>query len=239
MKKISFKNRTGHDAKFFAALLFLSIALCFNGPVVFSQEGASQFLEIAGVVEIREPGGAEWKPAEVGMIINSGAIISTGFKGAAVIAIGNSTLSIRPLTRLSLEEIVQRGNDEEVKLFLHAGRVRAEVAPPSGGSTDFSVRSPSVTASVRGTAFEFDTLSVSVENGRVHYSGINGQSMNVERGERSYIDESDKRIVPPFETATALLTPALPQLNSTGASALPPAFSLFTIVNLGVGWEWP
>jgi hypothetical protein len=114
----------------------------------------------------------------------------------------------------------------------------AVISPPAGSKTDFTIHSPSATASVRGTAFEFDTLELTVENGRVQYSGTNGQTMYVDQGEWSYVDETN-RVVPPFETAASLLTPALPELNNTGSGSSSPLVIPLSIGDMGVGIEWP
>jgi hypothetical protein len=192
--------------------------LCAGGWSLVAQTGQGRFLEITGTVEVKK-GNAAWSPAKAGMEISGNTVISTGFKSMAVISLGNSTLTIRPLTKLTLEEILQKENNEEVSLYLDTGRVRAEVSPPPGGRTDFSVRSASVTASVRGTAFEFDTRNIQVDNGRVLYSGTNGQKVYVDGNERSYVDESQNRVVTPFAAASAALAPAIPELSATSSSA--------------------
>jgi hypothetical protein len=231
-----------------AALVFLVIIFLINSKGVFSQDTAGQarFLTVTGTVEIQEQGSSRWTPASEGDLVKTGTIISTGFKSSAALSLGNSSLTIRPLTRLSLEEIVRMENTEKVSLNLRTGRVRAEVTPPAGGKTDFSIHTPSATASVRGTIFEFDTLELSVENGRVQYSGINGQTIYVDQGEWTYVDVTENRVVPPFETATSLLTPVLPELSNTSSgnnsggktSSSSPVLPVLT-GDMGVGVEWP
>jgi hypothetical protein len=81
------------------------------------------------------------------------------------------------------------------------------------------VRSPIATASARGTSFEFDTRRLYVTNGRVLLEGGNGQIAYVDEGQRSYLDESEQRVIPLFETEAALLTPALSELINTGSNA--------------------
>jgi hypothetical protein len=212
--------------------------LILAGGCLFAQN--ARFIDLTGTVEVKTGTSAAWIPARPGMEIKKDTLVSTGFKSTARISLGNSTLTIRPLTRLTLAELVQRGNDENVALYLETGRVRAEVSPPSGGRTDFTVRSPSVTASVRGTAFEFDTRRIQVENGRVLFAGPNGQAVYVDGGEQSYVDETQRRVVPPLEAEIAALTPDLPGLsdtgNDTGASA--PVISQ-PVLNVGAEFAWP
>jgi hypothetical protein len=70
---------------------------------------------------------------------------------------------------------------------------------------------------VRGTSFEFDTRHLYVNDGRVLLEGGNGQTVYVDAGQRSYVDESEQRVIPPFEAEAALLTPTLAELTNTGS----------------------
>ena len=63
--------------------------------------------EITGKVEIQVPGGV-WTRAAVGMTVSRGTTISTGFGSRALVDLGNSVLNVQPLTRLRLEELLQR-----------------------------------------------------------------------------------------------------------------------------------
>jgi hypothetical protein len=127
-------------------------------------------------------------------------------------------ITVRPLTRLTLEEIAGTQGAEEAGVYLQAGRVRAEVTRPSGGTIDFSVRSPSVTASVRGTVFEFDTVNLSVGEGRVQYAGTTGSLAAVRAGERSTVDERNYTVTVPREETVIRLTPDLPPGSEAGGS---------------------
>jgi hypothetical protein len=185
---------------------------------ISAQERQAVILGAQGTVEIQDEGLPEWRAVTPGDTLGKNAVISTGFKSNALVSLGDSRLSILPLTRLTLEELVQRDAAEEAGLYLRTGRVRADVRPPAGSRTDFTVRPPIATASVRGTDFEFDTRHLYVDNGRVLLEGSNGQMVYVEGGQRSYIDESEQRVIPPFEAEAALLTPTLSELTNTGSN---------------------
>jgi hypothetical protein len=204
--------------EFFALLLILSAS--WN---IFAQNMEARFLEITGTVEIRAENSPDWQRAEPGGLIERNTVISTGFKSSAVISLGSSRLDIRPLTMLTLEELTRRDDTEETSLYLRSGRIRAVVTPPTGQGVDFTVGSPVVTASVRGTSFEFDGRHLRVEDGRVLLTGLSGQKVYVAGIQRSYADESNQnRIVPPFEAEAALLRPVIPEINNTGSGTEPP-----------------
>jgi hypothetical protein len=66
--------------------------------------------EFSGNVEVKAGGRVDWVPAAPGMEIGMDTVISTGFKSTARISLGNSILTIRHLTRLTVAELAQRGN---------------------------------------------------------------------------------------------------------------------------------
>jgi hypothetical protein len=195
--------------------------------------------ELNGTVEIKAPGSTAWVNAAEGDRIEKNTLVSTGFKSTAVLVLGDSLIRVRPLTRLSLEEIVKNQSGEQVSLYLQTGRVRAEVKPPAGGKTDFTVRSPTATASVRGTSFEFDTEKLRVDEGRVIYSLDNGRGVPVAAGGISYVDEANKTIVSPFEAAVELLTPAPPPGSGAGGPAGDNAPAVSPLGSgVGIIFEW-
>jgi len=152
-------------------------------------------VEVAGKVEFQAPGKA-WKPAKVGDVIAQGSMVSTGFKSTTVLKIGAATITVKPITRLSLEQIVQNEAGSQTQLFLLAGRVKAEVQPQAGQTTDFQVKSPTATASVRGTGFEFDGVNLVVEHGSVRLMTPGGQFRFVGAGEFSTVTRSGEAASP-------------------------------------------
>jgi hypothetical protein len=183
-------------------MLFLMVAALLGAQTAVIRE-------IRGTVEIKAPG-AEWKAAEVGQTLDRAALVSTGFRSTALIEIGNSTVTVRPLTRLSLEKITAKQDEEQVTLDLRTGRVRANVKPPVGGKTDFSIRSPSVTASVRGTVFDFDGTRLAVEEGRVHLGGESVTGVYVGKGHAAAAAPEIGKTVTVIKRVKEELAPALP-----------------------------
>lgn len=143
-------------------------------------------VEIAGKVEYQLPGKG-WKPAKVGDSLPKGTIVSTGFKSTVLLKVGPSTVTVKPITRLSLEEILQSESGTQTQLFLMAGRVKAEVTPQAGSPVEFQVKSPTATASVRGTGFEFDGTNLLVAHGSVQLRTPHGMTRYVRSGEFSYV----------------------------------------------------
>ncbi|MCL2127195.1 MAG: FecR family protein [Treponema sp.] len=217
-------------SKIFLAVLPFLLA----GWSLAAQE--ARFAELNGTVETQEAGTREWRPAVVGGLIGKNTVISTGIKSSAVISLGASTVTVSPLTMLTLEELIQRDDSEDAVLYLRTGRVKADVSPPSGLRADFTIRSPTTTASVRGTSFTFDGKRLAVHSGKVRFAGSSGQTVYVNGKQRSYTDEGRlKRLVPPVEAGVSQLRPELPELSKTGkgGSAQKPG-----TVSVGIDVDW-
>ena len=143
--------------------------------------------EADGKVEVKAPGG-NWQTAEAGMEVSSGTTVSTGFNSKALISIGESVLEVKALTRMALEELIEREGTVDTKLHLKVGKVKAEVKSTRGMRNNFRLRSPVSTAAVRGTNFEYDGYTLWVEEGTVVMGNRIGQKRPVSAGEESSTD---------------------------------------------------
>jgi hypothetical protein len=190
--------------KLLIGVLMMSVAAW----AVFGQQGIIK--EVFGTVELKHAGSDVFVAAAVGDMVAEQTLVSTGFKSQALITVGNSTIAVQPLTRLSLTEIATIQGGERVNVNLSTGRVRANVTPPMGGQTEFTVASPMATASVRGTVFEFDTINLRVNEGTVAYSGSRGRPMLVGAGNTSTVNPVTGRAVDPIVVAGAELLPPAP-----------------------------
>lgn len=161
---------------------------------VRAEEAYAVFSEVSGKVEFQAPGSA-WKPAKVGDRVHPGDMVSTGFKSTAIIAIDKTTISVKAITRMTLQNLVKTAGGTSTTLFLLSGRVKADVPPQPGQSMNFKVTSPTATASVRGTAFEFDGVNLVVDRGTVQLTTPTLQSRHVAAGQFSMVAAGG--VVPP------------------------------------------
>ncbi|MFP3043680.1 FecR family protein [Treponema primitia] len=215
----------------------LAFLLIICGAVSLSAQDAF-IKEINGTVEVKIPGAAAWTTAAEGQRIAITTIISTGFKSTALIGLGNSVITVQPLTRLSLEQIQEAADTERVDLYLQTGRIRADVTPPSGGRIDFTVRSPSVTASVRGTSFEFDGQRLSVDEGRVHVSGGDGTGVYVGAGHAVVNNGETGRTATTEETVReAIVLPVLAGTDAAPAAPIVPTVPVMADSTVKTDWN--
>jgi hypothetical protein len=215
----------------------LTVVMMMTVVMVWAQSPRAVIRSVEGTVEVKAAGTSVWRPAVIGQELEKETQVSTGFKSAAMIEIGNSKLTVRPLTRLSVGELeAATAAADRVDLRLSAGRVRAEVKPPVGGKDiDFTVRGPAVTASVRGTVFDFDTVNLEVEEGTVAFSGADNTAVYVGGGESSSPDPVSGKATAPVGTAAALAPPPAGVETVTIAPELMSA--ALAPVDVGLGWE--
>ena len=189
------------------------ILMLLCAVIGFAQNGV--ITELTGTVELKASGQADFVPAKAGDTVARDTVISTGFKSTALISAGSTVLAVRPLTRLSLSEISSSAGTEALNVNLQAGRVRVDVKPPTGAKASMTVQSPTATASVRGTSFEFDTHSLTVLEGAVAFQGSQGGVMMVNAGSTSEVN-ANGRSADPIQTYAAQLVPASPAGSEAG-----------------------
>jgi len=192
---------------------FVLMLLVSGVTLVFAEKPQAFIREMTGTVELKAPGSEKWVTAKQGDRIQEATIISTGFKSTAMLSIGNSTLLVRALTRMSLEALMNQDKTDTIDIGLTTGRVRVDVKPPAGTKTDFSIKSPTATASVRGTVFELGTGELRVIEGKVGFQPAGDLAQHpvmVEAGQQAWVDPDTGQIVTPMDAAEASL--ALPDL---------------------------
>ena len=175
------------------------VMMLLSAACIFAQNPIAQIKELTGTVELKK-GAADWKLAKAGERIEETTLISTGFKSMALLDVGSSTVTVRPLTRMSINELVNQDGTETISVGMNSGRVRVDVKPPAGSKASFTIQTPSATASVRGTVFDMGKASIRVSEGIVGYSG-SGRPVQVGAGWSSRIDESSGGAINPLVKA--------------------------------------
>jgi hypothetical protein len=175
--------------KTIARILVITACLALaGGTMLAAEELTASITKITGKVEIMTDSG--WAPAKQGQIISSGTTISTGFRSTAELTLGNSIVTVKALTRLTLAELAENAGVITTNLNLRVGKVSAEVKTVAGKTNDFKVKSPISTASVRGTGFDFDGETLEVTHGTVDFADTAGNIVAVPVGEVARTDVS-------------------------------------------------
>jgi hypothetical protein len=200
-------------------MLFL-LLLVFAVLHVFAQTGVIR--EFSGEVELKRSGASSFVKAKQGDAVAEDTIVSTGFKSIAVIEVGNSTIAVKALTRLTLSEIRSAQDIETLNLRLQTGRVKVDVKPPAGAKANCTVQSPMATASVRGTSFEFDTCNLKVNEGSVAFRGNRGIGIIIPAGMASSVGVDGKAADPLGSASVTAQKPVKSQPSAQSPSEPPP-----------------
>lgn len=170
-----------------AKLVAAAILLSFLAASAASADDLTATIStVAGKVEIQTAQG--WVPARPGLVLAAGTTISTGFRSEAVLQVGPSVVTVKALSRLTLQELAEKEGLLSTKLALKVGAMKADVRPAAVGQQQFTVQSPISTASVRGTGFDFDGETLTVEHGLVELADSLGGSVLVPQGEGAQVD---------------------------------------------------
>lgn len=150
----------------FKALFFVALMVVFvSGLSAAAPQAVLQSLK--GKVEVKAPGTKTWVPATEGQVLSPATTLSTGFDSSVVVVIDKTTIQVKPLTRMTIDKLVEESGTVKTSTFLRVGSVTAEVKSAEGVKQDFKVQSPYSTASVRGTKFDYDGLRLKVKEGLV------------------------------------------------------------------------
>lgn len=186
-------------------------------------------VSVLGKAEVQTSQG--WQPMTTGAKLTAGTLVSTGFKSQAVLTIGKSTVTVQPLSRLTIEQLTERADSDVSKIYLDAGSIKADIKAAENKRVGFTVKSPVATASVRGTSGTIDSFGALESTSGVWMvvPASEGddevvQGVAVAKGSSISVS-SEGRVTPPqqanAQTATgASPTSVLPSAAESSASAI-------------------
>ncbi|MFH1538153.1 MAG: FecR family protein [bacterium] len=135
----------------------LSVAVFLFGLSVMAHaaEVKATLGNVAGDVQVQAAPDADWEAAADGVALGKGAAIKTGADGEAILTWGiGNVVRIFPLTNISVESLMEEGEDTTAELSLAGGRALSQVGKLASPNSSFKVKTPSAVAGVRGTAFD-------------------------------------------------------------------------------------
>lgn len=141
--------------------------------------------QVDGVVQYRLPDGSQWQSLTPELELSVGTTIMSGSNGSAVLASGNSTIEVEPLSRIVLTDVSIGADQETTDVEMRFGQIRSRVRRSQNRGTDFRVSTPVSTAAVRGTDFLYDGRELSVLEGDVAFTNLTGQHHSVRAGQIS------------------------------------------------------
>lgn len=162
----------------------IAVVLFICGFVAAGAAEQTRVVFVEGVVRLHNDDGS-FSRARVGDVVTTGMSVSTGFDASAELAVGASRVTVDPISFVEFAELSQSDEAADTTLDLSFGRVRSRVRSADQRRTDFEVRSPVSTATVKGTDFVYDGSLLTVFEGDVSLQNSIGQSHSVRAGQRS------------------------------------------------------
>ncbi len=162
-------------------IFFICLVVMCGIISVFAED--AKITAVKGKAEVQQNG--SWIPAKIGDEIAAGTTVMTGFKSELTLKLGGSVIIVKPLTRLKIEEIVEKDKTLSSNVYLDMGAIKADIKPTdTTKKVDFKVKTPVATASVRGTSglITADGLLIG-ETGQWNFSNIEGKSTLVNSGD--------------------------------------------------------
>lgn len=164
----------------------------------------AKVLDVVGKVEVQEAGG--WVAVAPGTVLGPGAVLSTGFNSEAVIKIDETTITVKALTRLTVEKLYEQEGNKASSFYLDAGALAADVKSAENKKVSFQVKTPAVTASVRGTSGDLTVNTIVGTSGTWLLSPPQPKSISYDRGDAAPASTEDETGAP--EPVVAAAAPA-------------------------------
>jgi hypothetical protein len=177
-----------------AALCVLSFIACLalSAPA-FAQDVSATIIALEGDVTVKTDDSAEWKPAAINQQLRQGAYIMTAFESNCEIEfMDKSKMKIRELSKIQVNKFTSELKKVDTEVTLYNGKVRATVHKDVDKNTNFQVKTPVSTISVRGTEKEITVhpgfgTEVHTITGVVEVSNNIGQKVNVAKNETTTV----------------------------------------------------
>jgi hypothetical protein len=139
-------------------------------------------VELTPDVQVRAEKG-EWQDATVGMELTAGHEVSSTPDGRATLRFeNNSTVVIQSTTQIKIASFFRQGGVVKTEILLKLGEIAAQVSREKTVRSDFQIRSPTATASVRGTEIHAARYTptrgfqVALASGVLHVSNPTGSA---------------------------------------------------------------
>ncbi len=198
--KHDFKNNTALHAgilKIMLAAALITQAVCSVPLIVAAQDFSASVKSITGDVTFKE-GDSNWKPVSAGMELKEGSYIMTAFEsGCSLEFKDKSVLEVKELSKIQISQFALQAKNVKANVSLFNGKVKATVHRDIDTKTEFKVKTPVSTISVRGTEEEIyysPGFGSQVQNisGVVEVMNYIGQKQLLAKGDNTEVNKENK-----------------------------------------------
>jgi len=150
----------------------------------------ARLTRLKGTVSI-QTAGKDWITAKEGTTVTKGDSVKCGKDSSVFITWGDNALKLDALSMFTFEDFDAEDSASKTTLNLTDGKIFSKVARLNKQS-NFSVKTPTAHAGVRGTAFEVTTQRFSVLEGTIAATALDNEVL-IEAG--NYVDISSAGII--------------------------------------------
>ncbi|HNY11961.1 MAG TPA: FecR domain-containing protein [Candidatus Wallbacteria bacterium] len=189
--------------KYIKALFIILAVIIMVASSSSSPECADRFsariTALSGDVSFKANAGMKWAAAAVNDKLTEGAYLMTAFESSCSLEfMDGSKMNVRELSKIQINKFSSELKKVETEVTLYNGKLRATVHKDISVKTDFKVRTPVSTISVRGTEKEITSLpgfGTNVQNisGLVEVRNLIGQTVLLEKGNETKVSADSKR----------------------------------------------
>jgi len=190
----------------FIIFLLLS-AIFFNPAASYSQDFSAKVISITGDVTYKSEGEPEWKPVKASMDLKEGVYVMTAFESSCDLEfMDKSKLNIKELSKIQISKFALQTKNVDASVKLFNGKIKATVHRDVDIKTEFQVKTPVSTISVRGTEEEVNYMpgfGTEVQNiyGLVEVTNYIGQKQLLAKGDNTEVSRENKTPAPVYGSA--------------------------------------
>lgn len=164
--------------------IILGIIFCFLffvASFASAEEGLLKISALTGKVLVKAYPSQNWTDAKIGQSLQKNDIIKTENDSKVLLEFPDkSNVTLKPLSELSVEELIWNDKANKVNLNLSMGQARV-ILNKIGATSDFKIKTPSAICGARGTIYyimvtETETR-VFVEDGAVDFGTSDGENV--------------------------------------------------------------
>lgn len=227
---------------FLVLLVAVGAFLYFPRAAVIEAVNAAVLAVLSSGVDAARGGGEEFQPALDGDVFATGDVVRANDNGRAVLTFfDGSTVSVDPKSRVMVRSLTKTSSGGlQLELEQTAGRTWASVSKLATGDSKFTIKTPSITALVRGTTFETIvetrpdgtvTTTIKTTEGEVLVQAAAGGQVSVPAGQEVEVPQNQPapaaprpqpptprlRVSAPAGVGFTLIDPRGLQCGATGA----------------------
>lgn len=188
--KIRFNGFTGTGAAVCAALAAVCVVFCVPAC---AQDVSAKIVALEGDVTVKADDASAWTPASLNQELRQGAYVMTAFESNCELEfMDKSKMKVKELSKIQVNKFTSELKKVDTEVTLYNGKVRATVHKDVDKNTNFQVKTPVSTISVRGTEKEITShpgfgTQVHTISGVVEVSNNIGQKVTVAKNESTSV----------------------------------------------------